>query len=115
MGAIWVQPELVLPALHEALARLGDNHPWDSALTMQCLTQAAGDLGDALRWGRMSVALFRQVGDQMYAANTLFIMAQRSIYAGTADGVQEWLTESQALAEAAGSEEDTVHAKVGFA
>jgi len=46
----------------------------------------------------------------------LFIMAQRSIYAGIGDDeVHGWLTESQALAEAAGSEVDTVHAFVGFA
>jgi predicted ATPase/DNA-binding CsgD family transcriptional regulator len=116
MGAIWVQPDLVLPALHEALARFGDDHLWESALTMQCLAQATVELAEALQWGTTSVTLFRRVGDQMYAANTLFIMAQRSIYAGIADReVDEWLTESQALAEAAGSEEDQAHATVGFA
>ncbi len=42
-------------------------------------------------------------------------MAQRSIYAGLAgDEVHEWLAESQALAEAAGSEGDKIHAAVGF-
>jgi hypothetical protein len=62
------------------------------------------------------VALFGRVGDHLYAANTLFIMAQRSMYAGVADDeVDVWLTESQALAEAAGSEGDRMHAKVGFA
>jgi hypothetical protein len=62
------------------------------------------------------VALFGRVGDHLYAANTLFIMAQRSMYAGIADDeVDVWLTESQALAEAAGSEGDRMHAKVGFA
>jgi hypothetical protein len=51
----------------------------------------------------------------MYAANTLFIMAQRSMHAGIADDqVHQWLTESRALAEAAGSEDDQVHAMVGF-
>jgi hypothetical protein len=51
----------------------------------------------------------------MYAANALFIMAQRSMYAGIADDeVHQWLTESQALAEAAGSEDDKAHAMVGF-
>ncbi len=115
MGAIWVQPELALPALHEALARFGDDQPWESALTMQYLAQASGELTEALHWGRASVELFRGVGDHMYAANTLFIMAQRSIYAGIADDeVHECLTESQALAEAADSEEDKVHATVGF-
>jgi predicted ATPase/DNA-binding CsgD family transcriptional regulator len=115
IGAMWVQPELVLPALHEALARFGDDHPWESARTMQSLAQASSDLTDARRWARKSVALFRTVGDHMYAANTLFIIAQRSMYAGIADDeVHVWLTESQALAEAAGSEEDQVHATVGF-
>lgn len=116
MGAIWIRPELVLPALHEALDLLGHDDPWQSALTMQCLAQACGELSEALQWGHQSAALFRQVGDQMYAANTLFILAQRSIYAGIADDeVHQWLTESQALAEAAGSDEDLAHAKVGFA
>ncbi|MFG2044878.1 ATP-binding protein [Dactylosporangium sp. NPDC048998] len=116
MSAIWIQPELTLPALHQALDLLGDSHQWDSAMTMQALVQAAGELDDALRWGRRSVALFRQVGDQMLAANTLFIMAQRCMQSGIADDeVREWLTESQGLAEAAGSEEDRTHATVGFA
>jgi predicted ATPase/DNA-binding CsgD family transcriptional regulator len=116
MGAMWLQPELVLPMLHEALDRFGGDQPWETALTMQCLTQAAGDLPDALRWGRSSVELFRQVGDHMYAANTLFIMAQRCMYAGIVDDeVHNWLTESRALAEAAGSDEDQAHATVGFA
>ena len=116
MSAIWLQPELTGPALHEALTGFGDHHPWERALTMQCLASTAGAHDKALQWGRDSVALFRRVGDQMYAANTLFIMAQRSIYAGIADDeVQSWLTESQALAEAAGSEEDITHATVGLA
>ncbi len=116
MAAMWVQPELALPALNEALDLLGDDHPWDRALTMQCLAQVHGDLTEALRWARESVALFLRVGDQMHAANALFIMAQRSIYAGVADDeVHEWLAESRALAVAAGSEEDQVHATVGFA
>ncbi|TDC53241.1 hypothetical protein E1212_06105 [Jiangella ureilytica] len=115
MGAIWVQADLVLPALNEALMLLGDDHPWETALTMQALAQASGDLAEALAWGRRSVALFRRVGDQMYAANALFIMAQRAMYAGIADDeVHAWLTESQALAAAAGSEGDRVHATVGF-
>jgi predicted ATPase/DNA-binding CsgD family transcriptional regulator len=116
MSATWVQPELVQPTLHEALARFGEDHPWDSALTMQWLASTSGTLSEALQWGRDSVALFRTVGDQIYAANTLFIMAQRSIYAGIADDeVHGWLTESQALADQAGSEEDIVHATVGLA
>jgi hypothetical protein len=115
MGAIWVRPEMVLPALHEALAGFGDDHPWHSAVTMQGLAQATGGLSEALDWGRASAALFRRVGDLMYAANTLFIMAQRSIYAGAVDDdAREWLTQSRALAEAAGSEEDRAHASVGF-
>ncbi|WP_182909057.1 LuxR C-terminal-related transcriptional regulator [Microbispora sp. H13382] len=115
MTATWVRPELAAPALEEALAGFGDEHPWDSALTMQGLTTGAGDLSRALRWGRDGVALFRAAGDHMYAANTLFIMAQRSMFAGVADDeVHGWLTESRALAEAAGSEADLAHATVGF-
>jgi len=115
VSAIWVQPELVRPALQEALAGFGDDHPWERALTMQGLVSASAALSEALQWGRDSVALFRSVGDQMYAANTLFIMAQRSIYAGAADDeVHGWLTESRALAEAAGSDGDMLHATVGF-
>lgn len=116
MSATWIRPELTGPALREALAGLGDNHPWERALALQGLAGIVGATDEALQAGRDSVALFRGVGDQMYAANTLFIMAQRSIYAGVGDDeVHGWLTESQALAEAAGSEVDTVHAFVGFA
>jgi predicted ATPase/DNA-binding CsgD family transcriptional regulator len=116
MSATWVQPTLVRPALKEALAGFGDGHPWESALTMQCMASTSGALSEALQWGRDSVALFRSVGDQMYAANTLFIMAQRAIYTGIADDeVHEWLTESRALAQAAGSDGDLLHATVGFA
>ena len=96
MTALWMQPELALPALRKALAGFGDGQPWESALTMQCLTQATGELNEALRWGRASVALFCRVGDQVSAANTLFIMAQRTIQAGVGDNeVHRWLIESQ--------------------
>jgi hypothetical protein len=115
MSAIWIRPELVAPALREALAGFGDDRPWECAVTMQCLANTSGGLAEALRWAREAVALFRRVGDHLYAANTLFIMAQRSMYAGVADDeVHGWLTQSQALAEAAGSEADQVHAAVGF-
>jgi predicted ATPase/DNA-binding CsgD family transcriptional regulator len=115
MSATWVEPQRVRPALQEALAGLGDDHPWERALTMQGLASTSGALSEALHWGRDSVALFRSVGDQMYAANTLFIMAQRALYAGIADDqVHGWLTDSRALAEAAGSEGDMLHATVGF-
>jgi len=116
ISAIWVQPELVQRALHDALAWFGPEQPWERAATLQGLAITSGGLTDAMGWARESVALFRRVGDQMYAANTLFVIAQRSIYAGIADAeVQQWLTESQALAEASGSEDDRVHATVGFA
>jgi tetratricopeptide (TPR) repeat protein len=115
MTAIWVQPELAPSALREALTRFGADHSWECAVTMQCLANTSGSLAEALDWGQEGVALFRQAGDHMYAANTLFIMAQRSMYAGIADDqVHQWLTESRALAEAAGSEDDQVHAMVGF-
>jgi hypothetical protein len=72
-------------------------------------------LSEALDRGRSSVALFRRVGDLMAAANTLFLMSYRSMYAGIADDeVHGWLVESRALAEATGSEQDRVHATVGF-
>ncbi|MEV5745008.1 LuxR C-terminal-related transcriptional regulator [Microbispora rosea] len=115
-SATWIRPELVAPALREALAGFGDEHPWDSALTMQGLAITTADLDRALQWGRDSAAFFRRAGDQICAANTLYIMAQRSMAAGVADDeVQEWLRESHALAEAAGSEADMAHAAVGFA
>jgi len=115
MTAKWVRPELAVPALHQALAWFGSDRPWECAVTMQCLANTAG-LAEALDWARASVALFRRVGDHLYAANTLFIMAQRSMQAGVADDeVHQWLTESQALAKAAGSEGDRIHAAVGFA
>jgi hypothetical protein len=105
----------MLPALHEALALFGDDHPWERALTMQCISQAPSELSEALDWARQSAALFRRVGDLPYAANTLFIMAQRSMNAGIADEeVRGWLTESQELAEASGSKDDEVHAMIGF-
>jgi hypothetical protein len=106
----------VRPALREALARFGDDQPWESTLTMHHLATSSLGLTEALEWGRQSVALFRKFGDQQYAANTLFIMAQRSMDAGVADDeVSEWLTESLALAEAAASQHDQVHATVGLA
>jgi len=115
MSAVWVQPELTTPALRDALARFGAGHPWEYAVTLQCLANTSGGLAEALDWGREGAALFRRAGDHMYAANTLFIMAQRSIYAGVGDDqVHEWLAESQALAETAGSEDDQTHATVGF-
>jgi hypothetical protein len=62
------------------------------------------------------VRLFRATCDDLHAANALFNMAQRAIYAGVVDDeVHGWLAESQALAEAAGSDEDRAHAAVGFA
>jgi hypothetical protein len=85
ISAPWVRPEQVMPALHEALARFDDVHPWEGAVTMQTLAITSGGLDEVLHWGRKSVALFRTVGDHMYAANTLFIMAQLSIYAGIAN------------------------------
>ena len=51
MSAIWVQPELVPPALREALARFGDDHPWECAVTMQCLANTSGGLAEALGLG----------------------------------------------------------------
>ncbi|MFF0268993.1 ATP-binding protein [Kribbella sp. NPDC004536] len=115
MGSFWLQPELVLPSLHEALERFGNDHRWETAVTLQCLAQAGNELAEVLNTGQQSVALFREVGDSVFAANTLFILAQRSMQAGVADNVHEWLVESQALADAVGSEQDQMHALVGFA
>lgn len=33
-SAIWVQPELVLPALRDAVARFGADHPWECAMAL---------------------------------------------------------------------------------
>jgi predicted ATPase/DNA-binding CsgD family transcriptional regulator len=115
VSAIWAQPEQGVPALHRALALFGAGRPWDCAVTMQCLANASDSVAEALDWGREAVALFRRVGDHLYAANSLFIMAQRAMIAGRADDeVHGWLTESHALAVAAGSEGETLHALVGF-
>jgi predicted ATPase/DNA-binding CsgD family transcriptional regulator len=110
-----VRSELALPALHQALALFGDEHPWERARALQGLVLATVELAEALRWGRESLALFRQVGDHLRVANTLFVMATRSIDAGVAnDEVQRWLAESLELSEAAGSEHDRAHALLGF-
>ena len=107
--------DLALPALHEALALFDDEHPWERARTLQSLAGAVVELGEALRWGRESLALFRRVGDHLRVANTLFVMASRSIDGGVAsDEIQRWLAESLALSEAAGSEHDRAHALIGF-
>jgi len=50
---------------------------------------------EAVHWAHASIRHFRKVGDLMNAANSLFIVAQRSIYAGIADAeVHQRLTES---------------------
>ncbi len=110
-----VRSELALPALHEALALFDDEHPWERASALQALALATAEPAEALRWARKSLALFRQVGDHLRVANTLFVMAAMSIDAGiTSDEVQRWLAESLALSEAAGSEHDRAHALMGF-
>jgi hypothetical protein len=115
-SAAYAHPELARPALLHALALYGDDHPWDRAEAMQGLVRESKTLSEDLRWGRESVALFLRVGDQALAANTLYFMAQLCLSAGIADDeVYRWLTESQALAEAAGSDGETAHAAVGFA
>jgi hypothetical protein len=107
--------DLALPMLHQAIALFGDEHPWERARTLQALALATVEPGEALRWARQSLALVRQVGDHLRVANTLFVMAARSIDVGVAsDEVQRWLAESLALSEAAGSEHDRAHALVGF-
>jgi hypothetical protein len=88
-----VRSELALPALHQALALFGDEHPWERARALQGLALATVELAEALRWARESLALFRRVGDHLRVANTLFVMATRSIDAGVAnDEVQRWLS-----------------------
>jgi predicted ATPase/DNA-binding CsgD family transcriptional regulator len=115
ISAIWVQPELSPPALHRALALFGAGRPWDCAVTMQCLANTSAGLPESLDWGREAVALFTRVGDHLYAANSLFIMAQRAMMAGRADDeVHAWLTESHTLAAAVGSAGDITHALVGL-
>jgi predicted ATPase/DNA-binding CsgD family transcriptional regulator len=115
VSSVWAQPQEGVPALHRALALFGASRPWDCAVTMHSLTYACASLAEALDWGREAAALFRRVGDPLYAANSLFVMAQRAMVAGRSDDeVHGWLTESHALAVAAGSEAETVHTLVGF-
>jgi predicted ATPase/DNA-binding CsgD family transcriptional regulator len=110
-----VQSELARPALHQALTLYGDEHPWERARALQSLAIATVEPAEALGWARDSLALFRQVGDPMRVANTLFVMAARAIDAGVADDeVQGWLAESLALSEAAGSDHERAHALLGF-
>jgi tetratricopeptide (TPR) repeat protein len=111
-----VRSELALPALHRALDLFGDEHPWERARVLQGLALASAEPAEALGWARESLALSRQVGDHTRVANTLFVMAARSIDVGVADDeVQEWLAESLALSEAAGSDHERAHALLGFA
>jgi predicted ATPase/DNA-binding CsgD family transcriptional regulator len=110
-----IRSDLALPALHQALALFGDQHPWERAMALQGLVLATVELAQALRWARASLALFRQVGDHLRVANTLFIMAARSMDVGVAnDEVQQWLAESLTLSEAAGSQHDRAHALIGL-
>jgi predicted ATPase/DNA-binding CsgD family transcriptional regulator len=110
-----VRPELALPALHQALALFGDEHPWERARVLQGLALATAEPAEALGWARESLALSRQVGDHTRVANTLFVMAARSMDVGVADDeVHGWLAESLALSEAAGSDHERAHALLGF-
>jgi hypothetical protein len=107
--------ELARSSLQRALTLYGDDHSWERARTLQALALATADPAEALGWARESLALFREVGDPMRVANTLFVMAARSIDAGVADDeVQRWLAESLALSEAAGSDHERAHALLGF-
>lgn len=115
MSATWVRPELVQPALQEALVLLG-GHPWERAIAMRSLAQTCAQHAEVLHWGHEAALSFRRLGDNISTANTLFVMARRSMYFGVVDDeVLAWLTESRALADAAGSEDDLAHATVGFA
>jgi predicted ATPase/DNA-binding CsgD family transcriptional regulator len=110
-----VGSEQARSSLRRALTLYGDGHPWERARTLQGLALATAEPAEALGWARDSLALFRQVGDPMRVANTLFVIAARSIDAGVADDqVQGWLAESLALSEAAGSDHERAHALLGF-
>jgi hypothetical protein len=110
-----VRSELARSSLHQALTLYGDQHPWERARALQGLALATAEPTEVLGWARESLALFRQVGDPMRVANTLFVMAARAIDAGVADDeVQRWLGESLALSEAAGSDHERAHALLGF-
>jgi len=82
---------------------------------LQSLALATVEPAEALHLARQSLALFRRVGDHLRVANTLFVMAARSIDVGVGgEEVQRWLAESLALSEAAGSEHDRAHALLSF-
>jgi len=116
MSSIWIRPEIVEKSMVEALDLFGPDEPWERGVTLLGLATTTAELPDVLRYGQESIALFLRVGDRSSAANALFIMAQRYLYAGTADeSVERWLAESAALADAAGSDDDQAHAIVGFA
>ena len=59
-----VRSELALPALHQALALFGDEHPWERARALQGLALATAEPAEALGWARESLALSRRVGDR---------------------------------------------------
>jgi predicted ATPase/DNA-binding CsgD family transcriptional regulator len=110
------KPDDARPALLQALAGLGEDHPWERALTMQWLSRNSDAHSEAIQWGRDSAAMFLRVGDHALASNTLSVMAMTSLQAGIAnDEVHQWLTQCQALAQAAGTQQEIAHATVGFA
>src|SRR4029453_8980953 len=46
------RPELALPALHQALALFGNEHPWERARALQSLALATAEPAEALGWAR---------------------------------------------------------------
>lgn len=108
--------EEAVAQLHTALALLDPDQRWDRATALQGLGLAVADLPVALRFAQEAATLFRQAGDRMQLANTLYTMASRSLDAGVADDeVEAWLREGLALSEAVGDEHERAHALLGLA
>jgi len=98
----------------ELFAELGDT--WNQAASMQLLSAAAPEVGDALRYGRQAVRLFEQSGDAINGANALYFCAVRAIDAGLdLDAANQWLERSLALAREGRSQHGEAHALLHLA
>ena len=60
ISAVWVQPERTPPALSDALTGFGTDHPWECAVTMQCLANTPADWTRRSAGGRERCLLRRR-------------------------------------------------------